>query len=179
MSRFIMSRFKLLFAVVSVCCLAVSSAVAQEPLPAKSPEKNPIEVIEEQSEGNVSIQMPEDLLEQILSTPKAGPKSQGASQHRSKARAHLSGYRVQVFSDGHNPSSLQARARARGSAIAARLPKYRGQVYTYSRSPNWYTAVGNFESLGEANAALNELRRAFPAFASEMRVVKSSIVRLK
>lgn len=179
MTRFIMSRFKLLIAVISVFCLTVSSAVAQEPLPAKSPEKNPIEVIEEQSEGNVTIQMPEDLLEQILSIPKVGSRTQGASQHKGKGKAHLSGYRVQVFSDGHNPSSLQARARARGSAIAARLSKYRGQVYTYSRSPNWYTAVGNFESLGEANAALQELRRTFPAFAPEMRVVKSSIVRLK
>lgn len=174
-----MKRFiKLIFVLTLVWPMAFSGR-AQESEPVKSPEKNPIEVIEEQSEGNVVIEIPDDLLEQILSTPKVGPKNQGSSHHRPQARSKLTGYRVQVFSDGRNPSSLQARARARGSAIAARLPKYRGQVYTYSRSPNWYTAVGNFESLGEANAALQELRRAFPAFAPEMRVVKSSIVRLR
>ena len=89
------------------------------------------------------------------------------------------GYRVQVFSDGRNQGTLEARAKARGSAVLARFPKYRGQVYTYSQSPNWYTRVGNFRSQQEANAALHELKRAFPSFSSEMRVVKCKIVVIK
>ena len=58
----------------------------------------------------------------------------------------------------------------------ARFPKYRGQVYTFSSSPNWYCRVGNFRTAAEANAALAELKRAFPAFASEMRTVKSTVI---
>lgn len=142
-------------------------------------ETNPIETIEEESDGKVRITIPEEVLELILSTPKTGPQRPAGSHHRTQYGAKRTGYRIQVFSDGHNPSSLQARAKARGNAIVARLPKYRGQVYTFSRSPNWYTTVGNFSTLGEANAALQELRRSFPSFSSEMRVVKSSIVILK
>ena len=91
----------------------------------------------------------------------------------------LQGYRIQVFSDGRNPATLQARARARGNAIVAKFPKYRGQVYSFSQSPNWYTRIGNFQTQEEASKALAELKRAFPSFAGEMRVVKSSITIIK
>ena len=91
----------------------------------------------------------------------------------------MSGFRIQVFSDGRNQHSLERRAKARGNAIAARFPKYRGQVYTSSSSPNWYTRIGNFRTQAEAQAAIAELKRAFPQFASEMRVVKSQIVVIK
>lgn len=91
----------------------------------------------------------------------------------------MPGYRIQVFSDGRNQHSLESRARARGSAIVARFPKYRGQVYTFSSAPNWYARVGNFRSQEEAASALAELKRAFPQFASEMRVVRSRIVVVK
>lgn len=86
------------------------------------------------------------------------------------------GYRIQVFSDGSNPSTLQSRAKARGNAIVAKFPKYKGQVYSFSSSPNWYTRVGNFKTSEEASKALSELKRAFPSFAGEMRVVKSQVV---
>ena len=138
-------------------------------------EKNVIEEIQEASEGKINIVIPDDILQLILSTPKIGQQRPAGQQSRHHS-AKRTGYRIQVFSDGHNPASLQARAKARANAISARLPKYRGQVYTCSRSPNWYTTVGNFSSLSEANAALSELRRTFPAFSSEMRVIKSSIV---
>ena len=91
----------------------------------------------------------------------------------------LQGYRIQVFSDGRNPTTLQARARARGNAIVAKFPKYRGQVYSFSQSPNWYTRIGNFQTSEEANKALKELKNAFPGFAAEMRVVKSTITIIK
>ena len=91
----------------------------------------------------------------------------------------MTGYSIQVFSDGRNQGSLEARAKARGSAVLAKFPKYRGQVYTFSQSPSWYTRVGNFRTQQEASEALSELKRAFPSFASEMRVVKCKIVVIK
>lgn len=105
------------------------------------------------------------------STASNGPQKKGVHK--------MDGYRIQVFSDGRDPKTLQARARARGNAIVAKFPKYRGQVYSFSSSPNWYTRVGNFRTSQEASAALAELKRAFPSFAGEMRVVKSPITIIK
>lgn len=124
-----------------------------------------------ESDSNVLISIPEDIFQDLFSIPRAQTK-----RHEGTRRSgRMSGYRIQVFSDGRNQSTLHSRAKARGNAIIARLPKYRGQVYSFSKSPNWYTQVGNFRTAGEASAALSELRRAFPGFASEMRVVRSQI----
>ena len=92
-----------------------------------------------------------------------------------KTVTNVQGYRIQVFSDGRNPATLQSRAKARGNMIVAKFPKYRGQVYTFSDAPNMYTRIGNFETEQAAKKALAELKRAFPSYASEMRVVKSQI----
>ena len=89
------------------------------------------------------------------------------------------GFRIQVFSDGRNQATLQSRAKARGTAIVAKFPKYRGQVYSFSKSPNWYTQVGNFLTQKEADKALAELKKAFPNLANEMRVVKSFVTIIK
>lgn len=128
--------------------------------------------IQEESGGNVTIDMPASLLELMMQNI-----SSTRAAHDSRASiGKLNGFRIQVFSDGRNQSTLEARAKARGNAILARLPKYRGQIYTYSSSPNWYTRVGNFRTQADANKALEELKSTFPAFAPEMRVVKSQIV---
>ena len=132
-------------------------------------EENFVERIQLESEGNVEIEIAPDLLEEILMDPEVKKKSNG------KTAAKNMGYRIQVFFDGRNQSTLEARAKARGNAIVARYPKYRGQVYTFSSAPNWYTRIGNFRTEEEASKALDELKRSFPAFSSEMRVVKSKI----
>lgn len=132
--------------------------------------ENIVERIEAESNGNVVIEIEDDLLEKILTDPGVSVKKREASTSNSR-----NGYRIQVFSDGRNQSSLEARAKARGNAIVARFPKYRGQVYTFSSAPNWYTRIGNFKSEDEAQKALDELKRSFPNFSSEMRVVKSKI----
>lgn len=139
-------------------------------------QNNIVTKIIEESNGNVVIEIPEAILQQILTPAKTQQREEpGLRPGINK----MQGYRIQVFSDGRNQSSLEARAKARGSAVLAKFPKYRGQIYTYSQSPSWYTRVGNFRSQSEANAALAELKRAFPNFASEMRVVKCKIVVIK
>lgn len=131
---------------------------------------NIVERIRSESAGNVVIDIAPDLLEKILTDPEVSTRKKETKENNSR-----SGYRIQVFSDGRNQSSLEARAKARGNAIVARFPKYRGQVYTFSSAPNWYTRIGNFRSEDEAQKALDELKRTFPQFSSEMRVVKSKI----
>lgn len=135
---------------------------------------NIIEKIERESQGNIAIDIPPKILELILQRP--APRQQ---QDVHPGLNKLTGFRIQVFSDGRNQHSLEARAKARGNAILSRFPKFKGQIYTFSKSPNWYTRIGNFRTSAEANAALEELKRAFPDFASEMRVVKSQIVVIK
>lgn len=133
------------------------------------------ELIEENSGGTVNVQIPEELLQIIINGAPQHHQQQQARPQRPRT-GQGNGYRIQVFSDGRNPSTLQARARARVNAIVAKFPKYRGQVYTFSKSPNWYARVGNFTSAEQANAALAELKRAFPAFAGEMRTVRCTII---
>ena len=133
--------------------------------------ENIVERIEAESNGNVIIEIDEDLLDKILTDPGVAIKKKETRE----PNAMRNGYRIQVFSDGRNQSSLEARAKARGNAIVARFPKYRGQVYTFSSAPNWYTRIGNFRNEEEAQKALDELKRSFPNFSSEMRVVRSKI----
>ncbi len=132
---------------------------------------NIVERIEIESEGNVTIQIDSLLLEKILTDPGVTVRKKTVKD----PNAQRQGFRIQVFSDGRNQSTLEARAKARGNAIVARFPKYRGQVYTYSSAPNWYTRIGNFRNEEEARQALDELKRSFPSFSSEMRIVKSKI----
>ena len=153
------------------------SAVGQEPTVTEP--SDPVgEAIEQSSGGTVSVEIPEELLQLILQgAPRQhNTRPAASSQPRQHKTGKARGWRIQVFADGRNPSTLGARARARGNAIVARFPKYRGQVYTFSTSPNWYTRIGNFRTAGEANAALAELKRAFPAFASEMRTVQCTVI---
>lgn len=149
-------------------------AMAQSESDADERPANVVERIEQESLGKISIEIPEELIQKLMQ-----PDEHKASSNTPNLRPginKLSGYRIQVFSDGRNQHSLEQRAKSRGNAIAAKFPKYRGQVYSFSSSPNWYTRVGNFRTSAEASAALAELKRAFPQYASEMRVVKSQIV---
>lgn len=142
------------------------------PAYADGPEyENIVERIEAESNGNVVIEIDEELLDKILTDPGVAVRKKEVKD----PNAQRNGFRIQVFSDGRNQSSLEARAKARGNAIVARFPKYRGQVYTYSSAPNWYTRIGNFRNEEEAQKALDELKRSFPNFSSEMRVVRSKI----
>lgn len=158
------------------CLLAVVTAFTSVPaFPDNKEISDIVEKIERESNGNIVIDIPPSILELILRNEAPKPGRQEIRPGINK----LSGFRIQVFSDGRNQHTLEARAKARGSAILARFPKYRGQIYTYSNSPNWYTRIGNFRTNAEANSALEELKRAFPNYASEMRVVKCQIVVIK
>lgn len=157
----------------------IESSVGEPNNQEEQGEPNIIERIIEDADGNVNIIIDDELTEKILQAPKGHKKQTTATQRIRPGINKISGYRIQVFADGRNQHSLEARAKARGTAISAKFPKYRGQIYTFSSSPNWYTRVGNFRTQAEANAALAELRSSFPAFANEMRVVKCQIVVIK
>ncbi len=136
-----------------------------------------VEKIENGSKQKIQITVPDFILDLLVSDQDREKKNTGPVIRPGVNR--LSGFRIQVFSDGRSAHSLESRAKARGSAIASKFPKYRGQVYTFSSAPNWYTRIGNFQTQQDAAKALAELKRSFPQFASEMRIVKSQIVIVK
>lgn len=175
-SKFVRS-FVILLLILGLGILPVSKVMAQTT--SEKEELNPVERIMQESGGNVEIEIPESILQQILTLPEAPKKKQERTENLKKGINKLQGYRVQVFSDGRNQQTLEARAKARGNAVLAKFPKYRGQVYSFSKSPSWFTRVGNFRTEKEASAALAELKRAFPKFAAEMRIVKCQIVVVK
>lgn len=134
-----------------------------------------VERIVKGSHGNIEIDIPENILQQL--NKEDNDTRRGGGQAVIKPGINkLQGYRIQVFSDGRNQRTLEARAKARGNVIVSKFPKYRGQVYFHSSAPNWYTRIGNFRTQEEASSALVELKRAFPNLSNEMRIVKSQIV---
>lgn len=164
-----------LLAAGSVGLVSAQSQTTEEEAPARN---YILEIINQEAIANYDI--PEDILTNLGANPGTLKKPGTAVKKRGEGAVQKrQGYRIQVFSDGRNPSTLQARAQARGNAIVAKFPKYRGQVYSFSSAPNWYTRIGNFKSHEEASKALDELKRSFPAFAPEMRVVKSQITIIK
>lgn len=169
---------KSLIALTIAGCISLPAMPQSPTEPEKSESTDIFEKIESESMGNVTFDIPSDIRQKILKAEEHHAPAQGQQSLRPGVNK-MNGFRIQVFSDGHNQATLESRAKARGNAIVAKFPKYRGQVYSHSSSPNWYTRVGNFRSQAEASAALSELKRAFPQFASEMRVVKSQIVIIK
>ncbi|MCH5222926.1 MAG: SPOR domain-containing protein [Muribaculaceae bacterium] len=165
---------KRFFGVVLLALMSCSLIYGQTKAP-QTPPPTIVEQIMIESDSIITIDIPPAILENILKKAPTGPAPKLAKPGVNKTN----GYRIQVFSDGRDPSTLESRAKARGRTVLARFPKYRGQVYTTSSAPNWFTRVGNFETSEEAKKALAELKSAFPSFAGEMRIVKSPIIVIK
>lgn len=159
--------------------ILVTTGVLATPVAAQneSSSASAVERIEAGSQERIKITIPDFILDLLMSDQDKEKKQTGPVIRPGVNK--LNGFRIQVFSDGRSAHSLESRAKARGSAIVAKFPKYRGQVYTFSSAPNWYTRIGNFQTQQEAAKALTELKKSFPQFASEMRIVKSQIVIIK
>ncbi len=163
--------------IMVLAAIGASAPVAAQSDNAKSETATVVGRIESESDGRIKIDIPENILQLIIGEQESKkPRGESSGQPTMKDSR---GFRIQVFSDGRNQRAAAALAKARGSAIISKFPKYRGQVYTYSSAPTWYTRVGNFRTQGEATAALAELKRAFPQYAADMRIVKSQIIYIK
>lgn len=82
------------------------------------------------------------------------------------------GYRVQIFSDG-NQTTARNTARARIRQVSSRFPQHR--TYLDYKAPYWRARIGDFKSKDDANELSSQIRRAFPAFSNEVRVVSDRI----
>lgn len=128
----------------------------------------------------VVIDAPELLLERAAfvasenqQQSEENAEEQESTEHVVKTKSGKTvGYRVQVFAD-NNARSAKAEARQRERAIGQAFPAF-GTYVSYA-SPYWRLRVGDFKSQYDAEKAAAEIRKAFPRYAREVRVVRDRI----
>ncbi len=86
--------------------------------------------------------------------------------------ASVPGYRVQLFS-GNSAHSAKATADYRAAAVQADFPQW--PAYVTFAAPYWRLRVGDFRSYEEARAAHALLRKQYPTYAGEMRLVRDKV----
>jgi hypothetical protein len=123
--------------------------------------------------GNVKIIQPQELtkrldrVEEDQVTNQENESQQNVTSTRSK-----SGFRVEVYAD-NKVQTAKAQAASKKRLLQARLPQYK--VYLVFEAPYWRVRLGDFTSRSAAEAALSEVKQAFPAFSTDLRIVRSSI----
>lgn len=124
----------------------------------------------------VSVSYPEGFLERLkgmpaVSAPESAQEDAAIPAKSSKTSAKV-GYRVQVFDD-NNVHTAKNEAQHRKNQLASRFPEFK--AYLQFNSPYWRVKVGDFATRSEADAAAAAIKAAFPAFASQLRVVRDRI----
>ncbi|MCM1521824.1 MAG: SPOR domain-containing protein [Muribaculaceae bacterium] len=126
--------------------------------------------------GSNTVELPESLLKRLAKVESAPEEEEKETEKEEAAprpqSGRMAGYRVQVFSD-NNPRTAKSEAGSKKRVIDARFPQY--QTYVTYTSPYWRLKVGDFRTQQEANAAAEELRKAFPAYSKEIRVVRDRV----
>ncbi|MDE7144926.1 MAG: SPOR domain-containing protein [Duncaniella sp.] len=117
------------------------------------------------------ITQPEKLAQRLFPGTEIEEVEQKEEMQR-PVNGRMAGFRVQVFSD-NNARTAKNEARAKQRTISSRFPQY--QTYVMYTSPYWRLKVGDFRTQQEANAAADELRKAFPAYSKEIRVVRDRV----
>lgn len=101
----------------------------------------------------------------------AGEEREERERPVQMSRGKVVGYRVQVYAD-NNARVAKGEARKRERAISSRFPY---GTYVAYVSPYWRLRVGDFKTRAEAEKAAVDLRRSFPSYAKEIRVVRDRI----
>jgi len=134
-----------------------------------------------QPSSGVTVDAPASLMQRAMRQSAA---EKGASTVEEDADDHdaervvrtksgkIVGYRVQVFAD-NNARSAKVEARQRERAVGQAFPSY--ATYVSYASPYWRLRVGDFRSQYDAEKAADQIRKAFPRYAREVRVVRDRI----
>ncbi len=116
------------------------------------------------------VTQPDQLTRRLF--PVTDVEEEQKEEMQRPVNGRMAGFRVQVFSD-NNSRTAKNEARSKQRKISSRFPQY--QTYVMYTSPYWRLNVGDFRTQQEANAAADELRKAFPAYSKEIRVVRDRI----
>lgn len=162
---------RLFFGLIALLILSLST-LAQEPLIVSHATGNDTTIVIIQPEGlSNRLHYREETDEPKAEKEEFSEEVKETAPREGKIQKGI-GYRVQVFSD-NNPRTAKNEARNRQRTVSGRFPRYRAYV-SYS-APYWRTRVGDFRSEGQANSAAAEMRRAFPKFSKEIRVVRDRV----
>lgn len=91
-------------------------------------------------------------------------KNTSATQPKQSANGRFS---IEIFSGNGAQAKNQANARRRN--VGSRFPQYNTRL-VYD-APFWRVRAGNFTSRNDAEAAMADIRRAFPSYSAYLRVV--------
>lgn len=129
--------------------------------------------------STVTVEQPQALAERLRvaepsdseeATDEEPLEEKETPVYRSKGK--IVGFRVQVYAD-NNQRVAKGEARQRERAIGRRFPSM--MTYVAYASPYWRLRVGDFRTQAEAEKAAADIRRAFPGYAREVRVVRDRI----
>jgi hypothetical protein len=166
-----MTRSKILLSAVLTLSLS-SVAVSMSALGATPDQSQAPNIVEDlMSKGNVSITQPDNMNDKLVFDSVAARETQ-KNTTRQQASSSRQGYRVEVFAD-NNPRTAKQTASAKKRNLESRFRQY--PVYMVFESPYWRVRLGDFKSRAEAEAAMREVRSAFPAYANDLRIVRSTI----
>ena len=122
------------------------------------------------STPGVIINQPETLTKRLVKDPGANIDNtnlKGESSVRKDNKTAV--YRIEVFSDNSPQAKTQATTRRRN--VQNRFPQYPSNLVF--ESPFWRVKVGVFTSRSDAEAAMAEIRNAFPAYGPYLRIVSN------
>lgn len=123
--------------------------------------------------ANNVVTLPDALRQRLVKTAEAPEEPEESREEVQRPQSgRMAGYRVQVFSD-NNQRTAKSEAGSKQRVVAARFPQY--QTYVNYNAPYWRLRVGDFRTQQEANSAAEELRKAFPKYSKEIRVVRDRV----
>lgn len=141
---------------------------------------NLIKVIEKDS--IITIYQSKKLTDRLFVDRSSMPQKESSAQSAEAARIDaeaaagvnqkIAGFRIQVFSD-NNSRTAKNEARTKSHNISEAFPHLRTYV-TYD-APYWRLRVGDFRSRTDAEEAAEEIKRHFPSYSREVRVVRDRI----
>jgi len=131
-------------------------------------------IVDHVNQGTVIVSQPEALKARLLRKVASVEENEAESESLINGAAHKvrAGYRVQIFDD-NNVRTAKAQAQSCKLQIETRFPEY--AAYVSFNSPYWRVKVGDFKSRSEAEAAMAEIRHAFPSMAKSLRIVRDRI----
>lgn len=100
------------------------------------------------------------------------PKTYYANGNKTADAQSVIGYRIRIFS-GNQQTASKNRCYGIQAHINEEMPEL--PTYVAFKTPNWRISVGDFRTSEEASSMLAQLRKAFPAYAKEMFIVKEKI----
>lgn len=128
---------------------------------AQQKQQPPVCIVNEIVADSVNtVQLPDGLWELI--------DYEGATQVRREKAVNPRPFTVQVYGD-----KSRNEANARAAKVQSRFPQY--HVRRHYSSPYFRVYLGAFETSKEAQELVNEVKRAFPAFANEVHWTKTSL----